>query len=166
MSTITGTYHNAFQHCRGTLIITCFSLWVWVISDCISNQLNWSSTLLPAHPLKSRQQRHWAPDTQSTLCAVQFGHYALQPALEHPAEPFTSQICCSTAQRCTASAIPASRGRLKKSSLVLQEQHSLQTDRRTKRVPQHLTIYLLSQPLKGQESQFHGSSYGSGNPKY
>jgi len=70
VSTITGTYHNALQHCRGTLIITCFSLWVWVISDCISNQLNWSSTLLPAHPLKSRQQRHWAPDTQSTLCGA------------------------------------------------------------------------------------------------
>ena len=76
--TVTATSHNAFQCCRGS------ESNVWL-------HCQTGAALLCHHiPLKPKQQ-HRAADTQSTLCGVQLGHYALQPALEHPAEPFTSQ---------------------------------------------------------------------------
>lgn len=52
----------------------------WNIPQCISVLLRNSSWVrLKRHSYRTtfRQQRHRAPDTQSALCAVQRGHYAL-----------------------------------------------------------------------------------------
>lgn len=59
---------------------------VWLLT----NQ-NWRSTPLPSHPFEARRQQHWAPETKSTPRGELLGHYAFQPALEHPAEPFISE---------------------------------------------------------------------------
>lgn len=82
MMTITGTPHNVCQYCGGTLTFLFFPS---MGSDCIANSLYLHI------PFETRQQQHWAPDTQSTLRGAQRCHYALQPALEHPTEPLTSQ---------------------------------------------------------------------------
>lgn len=67
-------------------------LWVWGRPTALLT-IQIGGALLYHHvPLKpDSKQQHWAPDTQSTRRRERLGHYALQPALEHPAEPFISQ---------------------------------------------------------------------------
>ena len=61
-------------------------------TNCTAHNSNWRSTPLPSRPFETRlKQQHRAPDTQSTRRRERLGHYALQPALEQPAEPFISQ---------------------------------------------------------------------------
>lgn len=94
---------------------------------------NTTEGTLPACCFKSRWQQHRASLTQSVLCVMQPGHYALQPALQHPAAPFTSQptsptflICCFVPilLHCLHRTQKASQG-LNKFFLPLQEEQML-----------------------------------------